>query len=130
MPLRINNNIAALNARRNMNANFRDQGLRLEHLSSGLRVNRAADDAAGLSVREGMRAELSGLRQNVLNAEQGSNLLQVAEGSLNEINAIRARSMISTASRFSPNSARSSRKSTGSSDRMKPLPDWNPAPSS
>jgi flagellin len=88
MPLRINNNIAALNARRNMNANFRDQGLRLERLSSGLRVNRAADDAAGLTVREGMRAELSGLRQNVLNAEQGSNLLQVAEGSLNEINAM------------------------------------------
>jgi len=88
MPLRINNNIAALNARRNMNANFRDQGLRLERLSSGLRVNRAADDAAGLSVREGMRAELSGLRQNVLNAEQGSNLLQVAEGSLNETNAM------------------------------------------
>ena len=88
MPLRINNNIAAMNARRNMNANFRDQGLRLERLSSGLRVNRAADDAAGLSVREGMRAELSGLRQNVLNAEQGSNLLQVAEGSLNEVNAM------------------------------------------
>jgi len=88
MPLRINNNIMAINARRNMNANFRDQGLRLERLSSGLRINRAADDAAGLSVREGMRAELSGLRQNVLNAEQGSNLLQVAEGSLNEINAM------------------------------------------
>ncbi len=88
MPLRINNNIAAINARRNMNANFRDQGVRLERLSSGLRINRAADDAAGLSVREGMRAELSGLRQNVLNAEQGSNLLQVAEGSLNEVNAM------------------------------------------
>jgi flagellin len=88
MPLRINNNIMAINARRNMNANFRDQGLRLERLSSGLRINRAADDAAGLSVREGMRAELSGLRQNVLNAEQGTNLLQVAEGSLNEINAM------------------------------------------
>jgi len=88
MPLRINNNIMAINARRNMNANFRDQGLRLERLSSGLRINRAADDAAGLSIREGMRAELSGLRQNVLNAEQGTNLLQVAEGSLNEINAM------------------------------------------
>jgi len=88
MPLRINNNIMAINARRNMNANFRDQGLRLERLSSGLRINRAADDAAGLSVRAGMRAELSGLRQNVLNAEQGTNLLQVAEGSLNEINAM------------------------------------------
>jgi len=88
MPLRINNNIAAINARRNMNSNFRDQSLRLERLSSGLRINTASDDAAGLSVREGMRAELSGLRQNVLNAEHGSNLLQVAEGSLNEISAM------------------------------------------
>ena len=88
MALRINNNIAAINARRRMSSNFRDLNVRLERLSSGLRVNRAADDAAGLSVREGMRAELSGMRQNVLNAEQGSNLLQVAEGSLNEISAM------------------------------------------
>lgn len=88
MPLRVNNNIAAINARRRLNANNRDLNLRLERLSSGLRVNRAADDAAGLSVREGMRAEISGLKMNVLNAEQGTNLLQVAEGSLNEINAM------------------------------------------
>ena len=88
MPLRINHNIAAINARRRLGANNRDLGIRLERLSSGLRVNRAADDAAGLSVREGMRAEISGLRQNVLNAEQGSNLLAVAEGSLNEISAM------------------------------------------
>jgi flagellin len=51
-------------------------------------VNRAADDAAGLSVREGMRAEVAGLRINVLNSEQATNLIQVAEGSLNETNAI------------------------------------------
>ncbi len=88
MPLRVNNNIAAINARRQLNANHRDLNLRLERLSSGLRVNRAADDAAGLSVREGMRAEISGLKMNVRNAEQGSNLLQVADGSLNEINAM------------------------------------------
>ena len=88
MPLRVNNNIAAMNSRRRLNANNRDLNTRLERLSSGLRVNRAADDAAGLSVREGMRAEISGLKMNVLNAEQGSNLLQVAEGSLNEINAM------------------------------------------
>ena len=88
MPLRINNNISAMNSRRRLNANNRDLGTRLERLSSGLRVNRASDDAAGLSVREGMRAEISGLKMNVLNAEQGSNLVQVAEGSLNEINAI------------------------------------------
>ena len=88
MPLRINNNISAINSRRQMNANNQDLAKRLERLSSGLRVNRASDDAAGLSVREGMRAEISGLKMNVLNAEQGSNLVQVAEGSLNEINAI------------------------------------------
>ena len=88
MPLRVNNNIAAMNSRRRLNANNRDLNTRLERLSSGLRVNRAADDAAGLSVREGMRAEISGLKMNVTNAEQGSNLLQVAEGSLNEINAM------------------------------------------
>jgi flagellin len=88
MPLRVNNNIAAINSRRRLNANNKDLNLRLERLSSGLRVNRAADDAAGLSVREGMRAEISGLKMDVLNAEQGTNLLQVAEGSLNEINAM------------------------------------------
>ena len=88
MPLRINHNIAAINARRRMSANHRDLGVRVERLSSGLRINHAADDAAGLSVREGMRAEITGLKQNVLNAEQGSNLLQVAEGSLNEIAAM------------------------------------------
>ena len=88
MPLRVNNNIAALNSRRHLNANNRTLNIRLERLSSGLRVNRAADDAAGLSVREGMRAEIAGLQMNVLNAEQGANLLQVAEGSLNEINAV------------------------------------------
>ena len=88
MPLRVNNNIAAINSRRHLNANTKTLGIRLERLSSGLRVNRAADDAAGLSVREGMRAEVAGLKINVLNSEQATNLIQVAEGSLNETNAI------------------------------------------
>ena len=88
MPLRVNNNIAAINSRRHLNANTKFLGVRLERLSSGLRVNRAADDAAGLSVREGMRSEVAGLRINVLNSEQATNLIQVAEGSLNETNAI------------------------------------------
>jgi flagellin len=91
MPFRVNNNISALNARRVLNANNRNLGIRLERLASGLRVNRASDDAAGLAVREGFRAEISGLKMNVLNAEQASNLLQVAEGSLNEVNAILVR---------------------------------------
>ena len=88
MPLRVNNNIAAINSRRHLNANNKTLTTRLERLSSGLRVNRAADDAAGLAIREGMRAEIAGLRTNVLNAEQGTNLIQVAEGSLNEVNAV------------------------------------------
>ena len=91
MPLRVNNNIAAINARRNLNKNTTNLAIRLERLSSGLRVNRAADDPAGLSVREGMRAEIAGLRMNVFNAQQGTNLIQVAEGSLNEVNAILVR---------------------------------------
>ena len=88
MPLRVNNNIPSLNVRRQLGINNRDMATRIERLSSGLRINKAADDAAGLSVSEGMRAELTGLNQAVKNAEQATNLIQTAEGSLNEINAI------------------------------------------
>ncbi len=91
MALRVNTNIAALNARRHLNANTRTLAAKQERLASGLRLNKAADDAAGLSVREGMRAELSGLKATITNAEQASNLLQTAEGSLNETNAILVR---------------------------------------
>ncbi len=88
MPLRVNNNIPSLNVRRQLGINNRDLATRIERLSSGLRINRAADDAAGLSISEGMRGELTGLRQAVRNAEQATNLIQTAEGSLNEINGI------------------------------------------
>ncbi|MFT5366211.1 MAG: flagellin [Candidatus Latescibacterota bacterium] len=88
MPLRVNTNIPALNTRRILSINNRDLKTRIERLSSGLRINRAADDAAGLSISEGMRAELTGLRQSVKNAEQATNLIQTAEGALNEVNAI------------------------------------------
>ncbi|MEE3235473.1 MAG: flagellin [Candidatus Latescibacterota bacterium] len=88
MPMRVNHNISALNAIHQLNANNRVLGQKLERLSSGLRINRASDDAAGLSIREGMRAEISGLKVNVLNAEQATNVTQVAEGSLNEVNGI------------------------------------------
>ncbi len=88
MPLRVRNNIPSLNVRRQLGINNRDLAVRIERLSSGLRINRAADDAAGLSVSEGMRGELTGLRQAVKNAEQATNLIQTAEGSLNEINAV------------------------------------------
>jgi len=88
MPLRVNSNIPALNVRRVLTFNNRDLSTRIERLSSGLRINRAADDAAGLNVSEGMRAELTGLRQSVRNAEQATNLIQTGEGALNEVNAI------------------------------------------
>jgi flagellin len=88
MPLRVNHNIMALNTRRQLMINNRELATRIERLSSGLRINRAADDAAGLSVSEGMRGELTGLRQAVRNAEHGTNLIQTAEGALNEVSAI------------------------------------------
>ncbi len=91
MSLRINNNIQALTAQRLVKRNVGTVSRQLERLSSGLRVNRAADDASGLVISEGMRGELSGLNQNVRNAEHAANLLQVAEGSLQEVNNILVR---------------------------------------
>lgn len=91
MALSINSNQSAVNVRRNLNATTRELSTSLERLSSGLRINRAADDAAGLSVREGLRAESSGLQASVRNAEQATNLIQTAEASLNEVNAILVR---------------------------------------
>ena len=88
MPLRVNHNITALNTRRQLLINNRELSTRIERLSSGMRINRAADDAAGLSVSEGMRAELVGFKQAVQNAEHGTNLIQTAEGALNEVSAI------------------------------------------
>ena len=88
MPLRVNNNISAINAQRSINRNSAIVNRKFERLSSGLRVNRASDDASGLAVSEGMRGELSGLNQNIRNAEQAYNLLQAAEGSLQEVNNI------------------------------------------
>ena len=88
MPLRVNTNIPALNVRRLLNINNRDLKVRIERLSSGLRINRAADDAAGLSISEGMRAEIVGLRQATRNSESATDLIQTAEGALNETNAI------------------------------------------
>jgi flagellin len=87
----VNNNIAAINSQRAIGRNSGIIKKQLERLSSGLRVNRAQDDASGLVISEGMRGELSGWNQNIRNAEQGANLLQVAEGSLQEVNNILVR---------------------------------------
>lgn len=86
MPIRVNSNIAALNTQRAISRNVAGANRGLERLSSGLRVNRAMDDASGLVVSEGLRSEAAKLNQNVRNAQQGSDLLQVAEGSLQEVN--------------------------------------------
>ncbi|MSS72392.1 MAG: flagellin [Candidatus Latescibacteria bacterium] len=88
MPLRVNNNITAINARRALAANSRTLSTRIERLATGLRINRAADDAAGLAVSEGLRAEIGGMTQAVRNAEHATNLTQVAEGALNEVSAM------------------------------------------
>ena len=84
----VNHNIFALNAQRHLGNNSRRLGVSLERLSSGLRINRAADDASGLSVSEGMRAQIGGMMTASRNAEQGTNLIQTAEGALNEVSAI------------------------------------------
>ena len=88
MPLRVNTNIPAFNSRRILGNNTKDLTLRLDRLSSGLKLNRAADDAAGLSVSEGLRSEISGFLQGIRNSEQATNLIQTAEGALNEVNAV------------------------------------------
>ena len=88
MPIRLGTNVTALTAQRHLSANSAAFTKRVERLSSGLRINRGADDAAGLSVSEGMRAEILGMRQGVSNAGQGISLIQLAEGSLNEVSAM------------------------------------------
>ncbi len=91
MAMRVNNNIIALNTQRSISRAGGGAKRQLERLSSGLRVNRAMDDASGLVVSEGLRSEAAKLNQNVRNAQQGSDMLQVAEGSLQTVNNIMVR---------------------------------------
>lgn len=86
--MRINQNVAALNAWRNLTANNTSLSKSLERLSSGLRVNRAADDAAGLAISEKMRSQIRGLHMAQRNAQDGISLIQTAEGALIEAHAI------------------------------------------
>ena len=86
--MRINQNIAAFNSYRNLSATNIQLGKSLEKLSSGFRINRAADDAAGLAKSESLRAEINGSRQAIRNAQDGVSLVQTAEGALNEVHAI------------------------------------------
>ena len=83
--MRINNNVMAFNASRNLSGTSMRIGKSLEKLSSGFRINRAADDAAGLVISQKLRAEIGGLKQATRNAQDGISLVQTAEGALNEV---------------------------------------------
>jgi flagellin len=86
--MRINHNIAALNTYRQLSFNNTQASKNMEKLSSGLRINRAGDDAAGLAISEKMRGQIRGLEQAARNAQDGISLIQTAEGALNETHAI------------------------------------------
>ncbi|MFD0590663.1 flagellin [Paenibacillus sp. GCM10027627] len=89
--MRINHNITALNTHRNMGLNNVAAGKSMEKLSSGLRINRAADDAAGLAVSEKMRGQIRGLEQAQKNVQDGISYVQTAEGAMNEVSAMLTR---------------------------------------
>lgn len=84
----INTNMASLNAQRSLTATNNAMQQSLEKLSSGYRINKAADDAAGLAISEKMRAQIKGLNQAQRNAQDGISLVQTAEGALNETHSI------------------------------------------
>ncbi|MFL9649778.1 flagellin N-terminal helical domain-containing protein [Exiguobacterium chiriqhucha] len=84
----INHNLNAMNAHRNMSVNTGNAGKAMEKLSSGLRINRAGDDAAGLAISEKMRGQIRGLDMASKNAQDGISMIQTAEGGLNEVHAI------------------------------------------
>src|ERR687886_77540 len=88
MGMRINTNIEAFNAQRNLSTTSTSYAKSVEKLSSGLRINRAGDDAAGLSISEKMRAQIRGLAQASRNAQDGISMIQTAEGGLNEVHSI------------------------------------------
>lgn len=86
--MRINNNISAMNTYSRLTSAQGAQAKSLEKLSSGLRINRAGDDAAGLGISEKMRGQIKGLNQAVRNSQDGISLIQTAEGALNETHSI------------------------------------------
>ena len=89
--MRINQNVMANNASRNLTGTNVQLGKSLEKLSSGFRINRAADDAAGLVVSQGLRAQVGGLKQATRNAQDGISVVQTAEGALNEVHTMLGR---------------------------------------
>src|SRR5256885_7467751 len=88
MSLRIQNNIDAFDTHRQLQISSNAASSSMEKLSSGYRINRAADDAAGLAISEQMRGQIGGLAQAQRNAQDGVSLVQTAEGSLNEVHSM------------------------------------------
>lgn len=88
MSLRINQNIDAFNSYRNLSVTQGQMSKSLEKLSSGFRINRAADDAAGLAISEGLRSQAGGLKVAVRNAQDGISVVQTAEGALTEVHSV------------------------------------------
>ncbi|MDK1328762.1 flagellin [Arthrobacter sp. zg-Y1143] len=88
MGFTINTNVSSLNAMRNLTLNQSSQAKSVERLSSGMRINRAADDAAGLAISEGLKNQVSGLTVAGRNAQDGISLIQTAEGALTEVHNI------------------------------------------
>jgi flagellin len=88
MSLRINNNVEAFNTHRQLVGSADKMAKSMERLSSGSRINRSADDAAGLAISEGMRGQIKGLAQAQRNAQDGVSLVQTGEGALNEVHSM------------------------------------------
>src|SRR3954467_6077598 len=88
MSLRINQNVEALTAQRHLQATTSKLSSSMERLSSGLRINRAADDAAGLGISESMRGQIRGLAQAQRNIQDGVSMVQTAEGNLDEVHSM------------------------------------------
>ena len=88
MGMQVNTNVAALNSYRNLSNTQNDLAKSLEKLSSGLRINHAADDAAGLAVSQGLQSQVGGLTVASRNAQDGVSVIQTAEGSLSEVQTI------------------------------------------
>src|SRR6058998_3500995 len=88
MGLRIQNNIEAFNTHRQLTATASEASKSMEKLSSGYRINRAADDAAGLAISEQMRGQIGGLAQAQRNAQDGISLVQTGEGALTEVHSM------------------------------------------
>src|SRR3981081_1754468 len=91
MGFRINTNVDAIDAQRNLGATALNFSKSIEKLSSGLRINRAGDDAAGLSISEKLRAQVRGLNQAISNAQDGISMVQTTEGALTQVQAIMQR---------------------------------------